>query len=249
MDHFSASIKAKSHFSPMPEIACLTNTGCVREHNEDAYAARPELGLWVVADGMGGVSGGEVASAIAVATIVRAVGQGSALSAAMREAHEAILAAGVAGQGSPEMGTTAVALRLDGLHYELAWVGDSRAYLLEQGQPLRQLTQDHSYVQALLDQGLIDAEQAASHPYRHLITRVLGSPEAPASNADQISGELQPGDWLLLCTDGLNGELSDAEIGALMKQADALEPAAQALVSAALEQGGHDNVTVILLRV
>lgn len=232
----------------MPNIACLTNTGRVRERNEDAYAAHPELGLWVIADGMGGVSGGEVASAIAVETIVQAVEKGTTLTAAMGDAHEAILAAGAAGHGSLGMGTTAVVLRLDGLRYELAWVGDSRAYVLEQDQSLRQLTWDHSYVQALLDRGLIDSEQAASHPYRHMITRVLGSLESPRVDADHVSGELQPGDWLLLCTDGLNGELSDVEIGALIQEADAPEPAARALVAAALERGGHDNVTVILLR-
>lgn len=232
----------------MPDIACLTDTGCVRERNEDAYAAHPELGLWVVADGMGGVSGGEIASAIAVETIVRAVEKGATLTAAMGDAHEAILSAAAAGQGSLGMGTTAVALRLDGVRYELAWVGDSRAYVLEQGQPLRQLTRDHSYVQVLLDRGLIDSEQAAFHPYRHVITQVLGSPESPEIDADHLNGEVQPGDWLLVCTDGLNGELSDAEIGVLVQEAESAEPAARALVKAALERGGHDNVTVILLR-
>lgn len=231
-----------------PKVACLTNTGAVREHNEDAFAAHPELGLWIVADGMGGVSGGEVASAVAVETIARAVEKGATLSAAMRDAHRAIVTAASLGQGSHGMGTTAVAVRLDGRHFALAWVGDSRAYLLRHGQSIQQLTHDHSYVQALLDQGLIDSEQADAHPYRHLVTRALGSLETAEIEADQVDGELRPGDWLLLCTDGLTGELSDAEIGALIEDADAPEAAAQALVAAALERGGHDNITVILLR-
>lgn len=239
----------RDHLSTMPDVACLTDTGCVREHNEDAYGAHPELGLWVVADGMGGVSGGEVASAVAVDTIVRAVAQGVELTAAIDDAHRAILASAAAGHGSRGMGTTAVVLRLGGRRFELAWVGDSRAYVLEQGQPLRQLTRDHSYVQALLDQGLIDSDQAASHPYRHVITRVLGSPETPGVEADRVAGEVRRGDWLLLCTDGLSGELSDAEIGGLIREADASGQAAQALLAAALERGGHDNVTLILLRV
>lgn len=233
----------------MPDVACQTDTGCVRERNEDSYSAHPELGLWVVADGMGGVSGGEIASAIAVETIVREAGQGATLTAAMQDAHRAILAASDAGKGGHGMGTTAVALRLDGVRYELAWVGDSRAYVLERGQPLRQLTRDHSYVQELLDRGLIDSVQAASHPYRNVITKVLGSLESPEIDADHLSDELRPGDWLLLCTDGLNGELNDAEIGALILEAEAPEPAARELVTAALERGGHDNVTLILLRV
>ncbi|WP_462323167.1 PP2C family protein-serine/threonine phosphatase [Halochromatium sp.] len=236
------------HLLQPPEFACLSETGLVRTRNEDAYAAQPELGLWVVADGMGGVAGGAVASAIAVETIVDEVRRGVDLTEALNGAHRAILDAAAAGQGSPGMGTTAVALRLDRNRYELAWVGDSRAYSLQPGQRLCQLTRDHSVVQSLVDQGLLSPEQAGSHPYRHQLTRALGGFATPAIDADHVSGDWSRGDWLLLCTDGLNGELSDAEIGGLIQDARAPEPAAQALVAAALEQGGHDNVTVILLR-
>ncbi|MFP4247434.1 MAG: PP2C family protein-serine/threonine phosphatase [Halochromatium sp.] len=236
------------HLLQPPEVACLSETGLVRSHNEDAYAAQPELGLWVVADGMGGVAGGEVASAIAVETIVDEVRRGAALTEALNGAHRAILDAAAAGQGSPGMGTTAVALRLDRHRYELAWVGDSRAYSLDQGQSLRQLTRDHSVVQSLVDQGLLSPEQAGSHPDRHQLTRALGGFATPAIDADHVSGDWSRGDWLLLCTDGLNGELSDVEIGGLIQAANAPEPAAQALVAAALERGGHDNLTLILLR-
>lgn len=237
------------HPQQLPEVACLSETGLVRSHNEDAYAAHPELGLWVVADGMGGVAGGEVASAIAVETIVGEVRRGVDLTEALNGAHRAILDAEAAGQGGPGMGTTAVALRLDGFRYELAWVGDSRAYSLEQGQTLRQLTRDHSVVQSLVDQGMLSPEQASSHPYRHQLTRALGGGfTTQAIAADHVSGACRRGDWLLLCTDGLNGELSDAEMGALIHDARAPESAAQALAAAALERGGHDNLTVILLR-
>jgi protein phosphatase len=140
-----------------------------------------------------------------------------------------------------------VALRITDHRFELAWVGDSRAYLWN-GQ-LRQLSSDHSYVQELIDQGAITAEQARAHPHRNVVTQALGVTDPQNLKVETLSGELRPGQQLLLCSDGLTEEVDDAGIAALLNRTElSAQECVDHLVSSALDGGGSDNVTVILLR-
>jgi len=237
---------------PGPAGATLgyrTDVGRVRRHNEDSFAVREDLGLWVVADGMGGAAAGEVASAIAVDVIARQVAGGAELDAAIAEANRSILDAAAAGRGRAGMGSTVVAAQLKGRDYTVAWVGDARAYLWGGG--LRRLSHDHSRIQELLDAGMISPEEALLHPQRSVITRVLGGPDGTAAEAEHISGSLEPGQGLLLCSDGLTSEVRDEEIARVLNGNLAAngsgQAAAEKLVSLALDHGGGDNVTVVLI--
>ncbi len=225
-----------------------SHTGLVRSVNEDAGFADPALGLWIVADGMGGHHAGEVASAIAIEKISRSIQQGESLPAAMQIAHLAIRDAATEGKGGWNMGSTAVALKLDGLHYQIAWVGDSRAYRWD-GAALRRLTKDHSYVQLLLDQGIITEEEFYTHPSRNIISQGLGvgGVDGETINVDQVEGELGLGETLLLCSDGLTGEVRDESIAAILTATADNQQRLERLIGAALDAGGSDNVTVILV--
>jgi len=234
-------------------LGVQSDVGRVRRHNEDSFAAREDLGLWVVADGMGGAAAGEVASAIVVDTIAKAIEGGAELGAAIAEANRSVLKAAASGHGKPGMGSTVVAAQLNGREYKVAWVGDARAYLWGDG--LRRLSRDHSRVQELMDAGLISDEDARLHPQRSVITRVLGGPDGTAAACEQVSGSLAPGQGLLLCSDGLTSEVCDSEIARVLAQGPAGgrqgegQARADRLVSLALDHGGGDNVTVILLGV
>ena len=150
--------------SPVSVVfAAQSVAGQVRTHNEDALACRPDLGLWALADGMGGHARGEVASALALEELVGAVQQGEELPAAVQAAHLAIVAAAQPAAGEAGMGSTLVAVRLDGDEFELAWVGDSRAYRIG-CEHIEQLTHDHSWVQAMIDAGRMSTEEAREHP-------------------------------------------------------------------------------------
>lgn len=234
-------------------LGVQSDVGRVRRHNEDSFAAREDLGLWVVADGMGGAAGGEVASAIVVEVVPRAVEQGADLSEAIAQANRSILDAVAAGRGKAGMGSTVVAAQMNGRDYTVAWVGDARAYVWGDG--LERVSRDHSRVQELLDAGMISEAEARNHPHRSVITRVLGGPDGTAADAEQISGSLKPGQSLLLCSDGLTSEVRDEEIAEVLSghlNANGLEDgqgqaAVDRLVSLALEHGGNDNVTVLLV--
>lgn len=235
----------------------LTHLGLVRSSNQDALALSDELGLWVIADGMGGHAGGDIASRIAVDTIVaqapalaaQADSPGSradALRQALLRAHEAIRAEAGRRPALSDMGTTAVALSIAPafpLTAAIAHVGDSRAYLCRKG-ALTQLTADHSWVEERLHQGLLSPDEAAVHPLRHMLTRALGN--APAVEVDVQVRDLQPGDRLLLCTDGLTKMLdNDRILEILLSHPDGT--ACEALLREALARGGLDNVTVLLV--
>ncbi len=231
----------------MIEFGHLSHVGLRRELNEDTYYGDAELGLWLVADGMGGHEFGEVASALARDAVVREVRAGKPLKDAIRSADEDIIRQSRRRAESLPMGTTMVALRLDENRFELAWVGDSRAYLWNGA--LRQLSSDHSYVQELIDQGAITAEQARTHPHRNVVTQALGVTDPDNLKVETISGELRPGFQILLCSDGLTEEVNDATIGSLLAQGElSAQECVDNLVSAALDGGGSDNVTVVLLR-
>lgn len=226
--------------------ACVTDVGRSRDHNEDNFGEDAKLGLWVVADGMGGHEAGEVASDLAVSHIFRLVTDGMSVAEAVSKTHDLIRRAPSQGIGAPGMGTTVVAVQLTGANYRVYWVGDSRAYL--QGpEGLRRLTADHSYVQQLLDQGVITPEQAEVHPQRSVITQCLGAEGLQAVQVSEVAGELYQGDLLLLCSDGLTGEVSEEDIAAILGEEVPIGEKAQRLIDKANDNGGSDNITVALI--
>ena len=231
----------------MIEFGHLSHVGLRRELNEDTYFGDAELGLWLVADGMGGHEFGEVASALARDAVVREVRAGRSLTEAIRRADEDIIRHSRQRAESLPMGTTVVALRLQDNRFELAWVGDSRAYLWNS--QLRQLSSDHSYVQELIDQGAITAEQARAHPHRNVVTQALGVTDPQSLKVETITGEFKPGMQLLLCSDGLTEEVDDGTIArVLAKHELSAQECVDQLIVAALDGGGSDNVTVVVVR-
>ena len=226
----------------MTQFAAKSETGNRNGPNEDAYGALPEKSLWFVADGMGGHGHGEVASAI-VRDTFGANATADSLEPAIRASHEALLAAEQADPQLLNMGSTIVAASLSGTMCNIAWVGDSRAYLLR-GKTLRQLTTDHAYWRELIDRDGLDEAQARAAPDANVLVRALGM---QVSHASSLRVPLRHGDRLLLCSDGLWHEVSDADITTLILKSDTPEQAVEALVSQALANGGHDNVSVIVV--
>ena len=227
------------------EYAADSHSGLVRDHNEDCFAAEPDLGLWLVADGVGGHSCGEVAAAIVRDTIRERVAAGDALVDAINAAHQAVLRAIESRENAQGMGSTVVAALLKDDQYEISWVGDSRAYLWN-GR-LQQLSTDHSRVAELLARQAISAEQAADHPERHILTQSIGVSNAMEIVPGQVSGTLRPGEHLLLCSDGLTDELSDSLMAHLLGDHETPRAQVDALMSAALDHGGNDNVTAVII--
>ena len=232
----------------MIEFGHISHVGLRRELNEDTYYGDSELGLWLVADGMGGHACGEVASALARETIVREIRAGVSLAQAIRIADEEIIRASRRRNDSLPMGTTVVAARIQGDRFEVAWVGDSRAYLWRDG-TLAQLSHDHSYVQELISQGAITVDQARTHPHRNVVTQALGVTDPQNLNVETLSGELRPGMQLLLCSDGLTEEVDDGSISQVLSHTEcSAQECVDGLVAAALDGGGSDNITVVLIR-
>ncbi|MFZ5662261.1 MAG: PP2C family protein-serine/threonine phosphatase [Pseudomonadota bacterium] len=232
----------------MIEFGHLTHVGLRRDLNEDTYYADGELGLWLVADGMGGHQYGEVASALARDTLVREVARGASLEQAIRTADEEIIRTSRRRNDALPMGTTVVAARIQGRRFEIAWVGDSRVYLWRDGQ-LVQLSHDHSYVEELIAGGVITREQARTHPHRNVVTQALGVTDPAQLNVETLTGELRPGMQLLLCSDGLTEEVDDRSIAQVLAMTDcSAQECVDTLVAAALDGGGSDNVTVVLVR-
>ena len=224
-----------------------SDVGLVRGHNEDSFLLRAPL--FVVSDGMGGHAAGEVASSIAVETVGE-LAPGTAddvlLGAAVEAANKAVIRGAEEGIGKPGMGCTATSVLIEKNHVAVAHVGDSRVYLLHQGTLVR-ITHDHSYVEELVDSGQITADEARTHPSRSIITRALGSD--PDMYADHFTLEVNTGDRLILCSDGLSGMIPDSEIESLAVSSATPQQAADNLVAAALTAGGADNVTVVVVDV
>jgi PPM family protein phosphatase len=222
-----------------------THRGLVRQTNEDSFLVRK--GLYVVCDGMGGARGGEVASQMAcerLLTIVPATAGKEELREAIVDANDNIAARSVAEPNLLGMGTTLTsALVRDGAVI-LGHVGDSRAYLLHEG-ALRQLTDDHSWVGEMVRRGELTAAEAAVHPHRSVITRALGTDGEV--EPDLLEAGLASGDRLMLCSDGLSGMVMDEKIQEILARPGDPQEAADALVQAALEAGGEDNVTVLVV--
>ncbi len=237
----------------MMQTGAATHRGMVRDHNEDAFVRRPESGLWAVADGMGGHDAGDIASGTIAEELasVGVPGSGEDLRARftqrLNHAHQRIRAHS-ASLGGATVGATLVALLVFENRFEALWSGDSRIYMLRDG-TLRQLTRDHTEVQALLDSGAISAEEARTWPRRNVITRAIGVTELP--ECDAVSDELAEGDVFLLCSDGLTEHHSDTDLAVAMAavaqgSTDA-QGACDALIAQTLERGARDNVTVVIL--
>lgn len=234
------------------EYTAATHPGLKRDNNEDCFLALPDAGLWVVADGMGGHEAGEVASAI-VRDIFAKNAEESAhfsLTETIQQAHQTILKSAADGIGALGMGSTVVALYSQKKHFQIAWVGDSRAYLWitdQHGGQLIRLTTDHSYVQMLFTTGAINAEELETHPDKNIITQCLGMQELTELNVDTIQKQWQRNQWVLLCSDGLTDELSDSEIAAVLARSQDSLTAVNDLLNTALNKGGSDNITLQII--
>ena len=229
------------------EQAGRTDVGRQRTANEDSLVVQPPL--FAVADGMGGAKAGEVASAVAVEAVESARDSGepaeAQLAGIVRDANRRIYDLAVSDESRRGMGTTLTLAKVHGDDVSLAHVGDSRAYRMRDGE-LSQLTRDHSLVAELERSGQITAEAAEHHPQRSIITRALG-PE-PDIEVDTYTLTGREGDVFLICSDGLTSMISDDEVGSILSSAGTLDEAADALVRAANQSGGKDNITVILFR-
>jgi serine/threonine protein phosphatase PrpC len=245
------------------EFGALSDRGCVRENNEDSYGSAPELNLFVVSDGMGGLASGEVASRLAVETVLHTCrnadppsysdgetltgvsAESNQLSSAVRAANEAIYRTAQSRGTDQPMGATIVAVRFAGERMSLVHVGDSRAYRLRGGQ-LEQLTRDHSFVAEQVRQGRMTEEEAGHSGLQNVLVRALGvGAEVEADVTDELALD---DDIILLCSDGLTRELTDAQITAVLGECEDPKEAADRLVDAAKEAGGGDNITVVVLR-
>jgi protein phosphatase len=231
------------------DTGAATHAGMVRAQNEDNFLVRPDIGLWAVADGMGGHEAGGLASAMVVEALrkVPADETGGALLRACEEAlveANASIRAIASTRGFDAIGTTVVVLLISGHYFACLWAGDSRIYLVRDGS-IMQITRDHSEVQELIDQGALSEAEARNWPRRNVITRAIGVSETP--DCDKRHGEMAPGDLFILCSDGLTAHVEDGEIAALATDGAAQDICA-ALVRLTLERGAKDNVTVVGVR-
>lgn len=240
-----------------------TDVGCVRKHNEDSFLVDLDLGLFVVADGLGGHAAGEVASQIVVDTVARFVGQtaekdqtwpmeydpslsydGNRLKVALLLSDQAIAEDIRRNPERETMGSTVVATLFHASKVTLAHVGDSRAYLLG-AEGIRQVTRDHSWVAEQVANGILTPSEARVHPFRNVITQALGN----GGDLDVEVQELELGktERLLLCSDGLSGMIGDKQIWEIAAQTIDMQVAVESLVSLARDHGGEDNITAILV--
>jgi serine/threonine protein phosphatase PrpC len=247
------------------EFGAQSDIGCVRKNNEDSYRTAAEMNLFVLSDGMGGLEAGEVASRLAVDTVLArcreaelnpslaligepiegVTGPSNQLASAIRSANDAIYRTSQQGAGQQGMGATIVAVWCTDERMSVAHVGDSRIYRLRGGE-LEQLTQDHSFVAEQVRQGKMTEQEASTSTMQNVLIRALGID--PTVEVDVSEELLMEADTVLLCSDGLTRELSDAQIAAVLGKSEEPQAAASQLVDLAKQAGGGDNVTVIVLR-
>jgi serine/threonine-protein phosphatase Stp1 len=230
------------------ESVAVSHPGLVRAANEDSFCDRGADGLWAVADGMGGHAFGDWASRTLVAAL-DAVVLPAEFEAAAHAAAGAIhdgnrLIWQEAQRQGQQMGSTVVALYVDHQRFAILWVGDSRAYLMRGGQ-LHQLTRDHTQVQEMVDCGLLQPHEAGSHPRGHVLSRAVGVGEV--LEVDVVIDEIEPGDLFLLCSDGLSGQVSDAELATLLSGPGGRQAVVDRLIALTLERGAPDNVTAVIV--
>jgi protein phosphatase len=227
--------------------AARSDTGCVRQINEDALLDTPARGLWAVADGMGGHAVGDLASRMVVESLAKVKGAND-LPNVLADARNRLLRvneqlrAEAARRQVSRIGSTVVLLAARDRACGYLWAGDSRIYLLRRG-TLVQLTRDHSHVEELKARGQLTAEEALHHPAQHLITRAVGALDV--LELDENTLELRDGDTFLLCSDGLSNEVSEVEMANELAPGDC-ETAAQRLLEIALSRGGRDNISVVV---
>ena len=235
--------------------AARTDVGVVRSGNEDNYLMLADMGIFIVADGMGGHAAGEVASEMAVRITSHEIGAlrglsdeeaGARVRQAIRAANDAIFDRTMAEHDKRGMGTTATVLALMPRRYLIGQVGDSRAYLLRDGE-FHQLTKDHSYVQEQVDAGLLTPEQARVHPYSNVITRCVGANIEVVP--DIYFGSLERGDLLLLASDGLTGMLEDEQLSHILSRDGEPQAWVDQMITEANRRGGLDNITAIVIRI
>ena len=228
-----------------------THCGTVRDHNEDGFVNRPDLGLWSVADGAGGHQSGEVASKMVVDALETCPPNLSAadllneVRSRIEGAHAALRAEGNRRGNGAVLATTVVAVMARDDHFACLWAGDSRIYLLRGGQ-LAQISRDHSLVQEMVDSGALSPEDAINHPHANVITRAIGADIEPLE-LEKRSGELLRGDRLMLCSDGLCKTLDDTALAVIMAADE--DAIAERLVLAALAAKATDNVTAVVIEV
>ncbi len=243
----------------MLQVGFRTNKGKVRTHNEDACFILPEKNIYIIADGVGGSSGGEIASRTAIYEITQyvlenelpeddsAVSVREYLAGALKRANESILKKAEERTAVEGMATTIVICCIRGGFAYFAHLGDSRAYIVR-GSQMVQITKDHTYVNALLDAGLITKEESLTHEKRNVITKALGTEKDIVPDYEQV--EIMQNDCIILCTDGLYGEIGSDAIAAVAADASlTMVQACEKLVDMANEAGGEDNITIVCLRV
>ncbi len=221
-----------------------SHPGKQRSNNEDAYALIGDRACAIVADGMGGLEHGEIASGLVISTVIEALGAGRSVADGILGAHQRIVDESQR-RGSERMGSTAVGIVVEQDQATISWVGDSRAYLWREGD-LTTLTRDHSFVAQLVEAGAISADEADEHPHRHVLTRAVGIADAPALEVDVIEVRLRPGDRVLLCTDGLYGYLPETALCECLARTADVAALADELIAATLAQSeAGDNITVV----
>jgi serine/threonine protein phosphatase PrpC len=231
----------------MIEFGHGTHVGLRRTRNEDTYYADASLGLFLVADGMGGHQHGEVASSIVRGAMVELITSGMTLVEAVHIAAERLLSYPRDRDDLLPMGTTIAALQTSNDGYEVAWVGDSRIYVWNDG--LRQISHDHSLVQALVEAGQLDRAQAEQHPQRNVLTQALGVTPIEQLYLGMARGKFLSGMTFLLCSDGLTDAVSDGSIARTMARSDlAAQECVDHLILDALDAGGDDNITTLIVR-
>jgi protein phosphatase len=229
--------------------AARSDTGCVRQLNEDSLLDCPERGLWAVADGMGGHAVGDLASRKVIESLADVTGT-NGLASVIADARARLIAVNewlrneAARRQVARIGSTVVMLATRDDACGILWAGDSRIYLLRRGR-LLQLTRDHSHVEEMKARGQLTEEEALHHPAQHMITRAVGALDTLELDEDGIV--LHDGDTFLLCSDGLSNEVSTAEMASELAASDC-ELAAQRLLEIALSRGGRDNISVVVAR-
>lgn len=243
----------ESQYALRLEVAALTDVGCKRSNNEDCFGYDLSAQIFAVCDGMGGLAAGEVASSTAVNELLQFFNQSSVPEAGCEErlyqsiqhANRRVCELAQSREGLQGMGTTLVSACLDGRKLVIGNVGDSRAYFLRDGGCV-QITHDHSYIAEQVRNGMMSAEDAGSSPLQSLITRAIGTTESV--EPDIFTAEIEPGDTLLLTTDGLTRYADSTAIADLVLANPDLQGACRALIHSAISQGAVDNVTCVLVR-
>jgi serine/threonine protein phosphatase PrpC len=230
------------------DTGAATHVGRVRRRNEDSFLARPETGLWAVADGMGGHDAGDVASA-AVVDALRSIERPSSASELLARCEERVASANaslreIARARGAIIGTTVAVLLIYKQDYACVWSGDSRIYRVRGGE-IGQLTCDHNEAEELVADGTLSRDEANAWVGRNVITRAIGIDDEP--ELDIETGRIEPGDTFVICSDGLTGHVRDREILNCVRDSDA-QRACDALVALTLERGAVDNVTVVVVQ-